>query len=157
VNLRHPTGGETSASLLRLLGFGRPVVVNTTGSFAEVPDGACIQLPLDAVEEAALAAVFDRIASGPELGEAIGRAARRFVEAEHSLGAAASGYATAIASFRRAPMRPLDPVPPLAPFPAADPWPALLAAVGAELADLGLGETDEAVLAAVAERLEELR
>ncbi len=35
--LRHPTAGETSASLLRLLGAGRPTLVTATGSFAELP------------------------------------------------------------------------------------------------------------------------
>ena len=33
---------------------------------------------------------------------------------------------------------------------------ALLAVIGGELADLGLGESDESVLAALAERLDEL-
>jgi glycosyltransferase involved in cell wall biosynthesis len=157
VNLRHPTGGETSASLLRLLAFGRPTVVNRTGSFAEVPDGACLQVPLDAFEEATLEAIFRRAFDDPPFLAGIGAAARRFVEAEHSLAASARAYLAALESFARSPAMPLAAVPPLAPWPGNDPWPALLSAVGAELADLGLGEGDEELLATVAERLTELR
>jgi glycosyltransferase involved in cell wall biosynthesis len=157
VNLRHPTGGETSASFLRLLAFGRPAVVNRTGSFAEVPEGACLQLPLDAFEEATLEAIFRRaIVDAPFLA-GIGAAARRFVEAEHSLATSARAYLATLESFTRSPAKPLAAVPPLAPWPANDPWPALLSAVGSEIADLGLGEGDEELLASVAARLTELR
>ena len=157
VNLRHPTGGETSASFLRLLALGRPTIVNRTGSFAEVPDGACLQLPLDAFEEATLEAIFRRAIDDPALLDSIGAAARRFLESEHALDRAAEIYLQALSRVVDAPATPLEPVPPLAPYPASDPWPALLAAVGAEVADLGLGEGDEALLAVLAERLAELR
>ena len=63
----------------------------------------------------------------------------------------------ALESFATSPATPLAAVPPLAPWPASDPWPALLSAVGSEIADLGLGEGDEELLATVAARLAELR
>ena len=44
-NLRYPYNGETSASLIRNLERANCVVVNNTGSFAEIPDDACIKLP----------------------------------------------------------------------------------------------------------------
>jgi glycosyltransferase involved in cell wall biosynthesis len=157
VNLRHPTGGETSASFLRLLAFGKPVLVNRTGSFAEVPEGACCHVPLDAAEEATIEALFGRLAVDTALREAIGREARQFVEAEHALSASVRACLDALGSFRDRPMRPLVAVPPLAPYPVSDPWPALLARVGGELADLGLGEGDDETLTAIAARLAELR
>jgi glycosyltransferase involved in cell wall biosynthesis len=51
VNLRHPTAGETSGTVIRLLGLGKPLIVNETGSFAEIPDDACAKVPLDDTEE----------------------------------------------------------------------------------------------------------
>ena len=33
LNLRYPTAGETSASLLRLMGWGKPVIVTDYGQF----------------------------------------------------------------------------------------------------------------------------
>ncbi len=47
-------------------------------------------------------------------------------------------------------------MPPLAAYPASDPWPALLGVIGGELAELGIGESDEAVLEALATKLNEL-
>lgn len=37
-NLRFPTHGESSASLHRLLGYGKPVIVTAEGSFLDYPD-----------------------------------------------------------------------------------------------------------------------
>jgi glycosyltransferase involved in cell wall biosynthesis len=37
-NLRYPTHGESSASLHRMLGMGKPVIVSKIGSFEEYPD-----------------------------------------------------------------------------------------------------------------------
>lgn len=44
-NLRFPYNGETSGSLMRILGKGKCVVVNDIGSFGEIPDECCIKLP----------------------------------------------------------------------------------------------------------------
>ncbi|WP_339832966.1 glycosyltransferase family 4 protein [Paenibacillus sp. FSL R7-0272] len=38
VNLRYPTQGENSASLLKILGHGKPVIATDIGSFSEFPD-----------------------------------------------------------------------------------------------------------------------
>lgn len=45
LNLRYPYNGETSGSLMRILGKGKCVIVNDIGSFGEIPDEACIKLP----------------------------------------------------------------------------------------------------------------
>jgi hypothetical protein len=50
INLRHPTAGETSASLLRLLAAGKPTFVTASGSFNEIPNTAAIHVPLDRSE-----------------------------------------------------------------------------------------------------------
>lgn len=44
LNLRYPYNGESSASLMRLLGKGKCVVINRIGSFAEIPEEACIMI-----------------------------------------------------------------------------------------------------------------
>lgn len=156
INLRHPTGGETSASFVRLLAFGRPTVVNQIGAFAEVSDGACLQLPLDGFEESTLVAYLQALASRPALAAAIGRQARAWAVAHHSAEAAAAACLDLLEQAASSGPPPFVAVPPLAPFPASDPWPALLAVIGGELADLGIGESDEAVLAALAAQLNEL-
>ena len=51
VNLRYPTAGETSASLLRILGAARPVLISRTGAFQELPDDVCIKVDVDDAEK----------------------------------------------------------------------------------------------------------
>lgn len=45
LNLRYPYMGESSGTLARLVGLGKCCIVNDIGSFAELPDNACIKLP----------------------------------------------------------------------------------------------------------------
>src|SRR5439155_1315134 len=51
LNLRYPTVGESSGTLLRALGMGKAVVVSDVGSFREYPDEICLKAPVDAGEE----------------------------------------------------------------------------------------------------------
>ncbi len=157
VNLRHPTGGETSASLLRLLASGIPTIVTDVGSFAELPDGVVAKVAMDEREVDHLAALFSALAGDSGLRRAMSVAARRHVETHHELGHAASALLAALERLRAHPAR-IDPaVPPLAPWSADDPRIALAASIGADVADLGLaGVAGEELLAAVAGTLAEL-
>jgi glycosyltransferase involved in cell wall biosynthesis len=49
-NLRYPTHGESSASLHRMLGMGKPVIVSQIGSFEEYPDDIVIKVSYDEKE-----------------------------------------------------------------------------------------------------------
>lgn len=49
-NLRYPTQGESSASLHRLLGMGKPVIVTDVGSFSEYPDDVAFKIRYDSYE-----------------------------------------------------------------------------------------------------------
>jgi glycosyltransferase involved in cell wall biosynthesis len=46
-NLRYPTHGESSASLHRMLGMGKPVIVTQIGTFEEYPDDVVIKVHYD--------------------------------------------------------------------------------------------------------------
>jgi hypothetical protein len=58
IDLRHPTAGETSASLLRLLAAGKPTFITASGSFLEIPRDVAVHVPLDAHEVDFLAAAL---------------------------------------------------------------------------------------------------
>jgi len=92
VNLRHPTAGETSASLLRLLGAGKPTLVTASGSFAELPPGAAAQVDLDRSEGDMILAYCRLLSARPDVAAALGASARAYVAREHTLGGAAQGY-----------------------------------------------------------------
>jgi glycosyltransferase involved in cell wall biosynthesis len=99
VNLRYPTAGETSGSLLHSMAAGRPVLVSATGSFTEVPDDAAVPIPVDALEESMLVATFERLARDDRLRRALGESARHFVETEHSPRRWADGYVEVISTL----------------------------------------------------------
>ncbi|HET8627020.1 MAG TPA: glycosyltransferase [Thermomicrobiales bacterium] len=96
VNLRYPSAGETSASLLRIMGGGLPVLVSDAGSFRELPDDCCVKVPVGRLEEELLAEYLVELADNAPLRAALGCRARRFVAERHSLERAAAGYLDAL-------------------------------------------------------------
>jgi glycosyltransferase involved in cell wall biosynthesis len=93
VNLRYPTMGETSGSVIRALSLGKALVVSDVGWFAELPDDVVLKVPVDEYEvptiHAALGVAADHAA-------ALGAAARAYVEREHDLGRVADAYVAAL-------------------------------------------------------------
>lgn len=114
LNLRYPTAGETSASLLRVLAVGRPALVSDYAQFAELPEEVVVKIPL-AGEVPALAAALRELLAAPERLAAMGEAAREHVRTHHDLEAAAVAVAAACREWRDAPPpgdRPAAPPPP---------------------------------------------
>lgn len=155
VNLRYPTAGETSGSLLHSMAAGRPVLISETGSFTEVPGNAAIRIPVDSLEESMLAVVLQRLAADPDLGDAIGRNAREFIGREHSLQKWADGYRALIEQHTGnsidAPIVDECPEPvDVTEHTTSQPEPDLLtASIARDIAELGLGG-DDSLLAEVA-------
>jgi glycosyltransferase involved in cell wall biosynthesis len=93
VNLRFPTMGETSGSVIRGLSLGKALVVSDVGWFGELPDDVVLKIPVDDYEvpllEAALGFAADH-------GAELGAAARAYVRREHDLGRVADAYAAAL-------------------------------------------------------------
>jgi glycosyltransferase involved in cell wall biosynthesis len=93
VSLRFPTMGETSASAVRALSVGKPLVVSDVGWFSELPDDVAIKVPVGEGEIEALEAALERAAGSPAMGEA----ALRLAETDHRLDRVADLYAAALA------------------------------------------------------------
>ncbi len=106
LNLRYPTAGETSASLLRVLAVGRPCVVSDHAQFAELPDEVVLKVALGAGEPAALAAALERLLVDPSQLQAMGRAARAHVRSHHAPAAAARAVVEACVEWGQ--LEPLD-------------------------------------------------
>jgi len=156
INLRYPSAGETSGTLIRLLGMGKPVIVSHTGAFSEIPDDCCAKIDLDETEEDLLAAVLQRLATDEPLRRRMGENARRHIAIHHTLEGSARAYADFVREIVTAHPAPFRPVPPLAPYPPEDVFSDLAAAVAAEAADLGVAEEDDDLLGALAEVLADL-
>ncbi len=83
VNLRYPTAGETSASLLRVLAAGQATLISDYSSFSELPDEVALKVPLGEGEVEALATAAARLLADPAALSAMGEAARDYVRREH--------------------------------------------------------------------------
>jgi glycosyltransferase involved in cell wall biosynthesis len=120
INLRHPTAGETSASLLRLLAAAKPTVITASGSFLEIPRHAAIHIPLDQSEGAMLTASTFLLHQHPQVRHTLGHNARTFVQQGHTLADSANAYMHTLADhfgwetpvITRAPLWNVEPVLP---------------------------------------------
>lgn len=99
INLRHPTAGETSASLLRLLAAAKATLITASGSFLEIPRDAAVHIPLDQSEGAMLTASTFLLHQHAEVRHTLGHNARAFVEQGHTLADSATAYMHALADF----------------------------------------------------------
>lgn len=93
LNLRYPTVGENSGTLMRALGLGKAVVVSDVGSFSELPESICLKAPVDATEEDHLFEYLNLLESRPELRKALGARAREWVDTECTWRQVARRYA----------------------------------------------------------------
>ena len=101
VNLRYPTAGETSGSALRSMEAGRPLIVSDHGSFRELPDEACIKIPVgdrhgQCTEQDAFTQAVEKALGDPGRRNAMGEAARMFVCENLSIRGAAERYSVFI-------------------------------------------------------------
>jgi glycosyltransferase involved in cell wall biosynthesis/SAM-dependent methyltransferase len=93
LNLRYPTVGENSGTLMRALGLGKAVIVSAVGSFSELPDGVCLKAPVDASEEDHLFEYLNLLVSRSDVRSALGARAREWVETECAWPKVAKKYA----------------------------------------------------------------
>src|SRR6202167_2380507 len=94
LNLRYPTVGESSGSLLRALGLGRAVWVSAVGAFREFPDDVCLKVPVGAGEEDLIFEYLNLLASRPDVARALGERAARYVKEECNWDRVACLYAS---------------------------------------------------------------
>ena len=73
LNLRYPTVGESSGTLLRSLGLGKAVLVSEIGSFQEFPDDVCLKVPVGPGEEDLIFEYLNLLVSRPEVCQLVGR------------------------------------------------------------------------------------
>lgn len=126
LNLRFPTVGESSGSLLRALGLGKACVVSDVGSFSELPDLVCLKVPVGPAEEDTLFEYLNLLVTRPALGRVLGDEARRWVQSECSWPKAAARYLRFVESLHGTVPAAPEPAPGVLP-PAPAPQPEITA------------------------------
>ncbi len=94
VNLRYPTAGETSGTLIRSLGAGKPVIVSDFGQFGDLPDDICLKVAPGPKEEKELYTHLRSLAFRPVLRESLSNNAKEWARRECDINLSAARYLT---------------------------------------------------------------
>jgi hypothetical protein len=108
IDLRYPSGAETSASLLRAMSAAKPVIASKQGSFLELPPDCSQKISVHENEAQELFEAVTRLIEDRSLTEKMGSASRRHVENHHRVDSAAKAYVEFIREVQQAPC--IDPV-----------------------------------------------
>jgi len=90
VNLRYPSAGETSGTLIRAFDAGKPVAVSDYAQFAELPSDCVTKIPLGEGEVAALVKFFTDFHYDPSAAQ------RKWLEGNARIDLTVQGYLNAL-------------------------------------------------------------
>ncbi|HEX5029667.1 MAG TPA: glycosyltransferase family 4 protein [Gaiellaceae bacterium] len=96
VNLRAPTMGETSGSVVRGLSLGKPLVVSDVGWFSELPETVALKVAPDEDEVATLTAALELVAARADVRAVMGANALELARREHGVERVAELYVAAL-------------------------------------------------------------
>lgn len=83
LNLRHPSMGETSAALMRIMQMGKPCIIVDEAWFAEIPDLCAIKLSVDNIESQLEARLLECIEDEKKLSQ-VGLNAAEYIAEEYA-------------------------------------------------------------------------
>lgn len=84
INMRYPSMGETSGSLIRILGLGKPCLVSNDAWFAELPDNLVMKINIDKVKDNLMERIIYLLDNPGKLFD-ISAKAINYINANHSL------------------------------------------------------------------------
>lgn len=96
INLRYPTMGESSGSLLRMMGYSKPTLVTQYGSYAEFPDYCVIKIAPDIDEKEMIKRAVYALHEDEDFRISLGKEAGDYVARECSIKKCAAEYASFI-------------------------------------------------------------
>ncbi len=149
VNLRYPTAGETSASLLRLLSLGKPVIVSNVGWFSELPDYCCVKVDIDNFEVDLIVEYLKALALNEKLRKKMGENAKEYAFNESNPEKIAYEYSKFICAQQLQTRENHK-------FTFSMAEPSIIQEISNDMADIGLGENDTSVIKDIAIALKEL-
>jgi len=101
INLRYPTMGESSGSLLRMMGYAKPTLITDYGSYSEFPDYCAVKISPDIDEKEMIKRSVTALALDEDFRFSLGREAKKYVEEECSIKKCAREYAEFIKSLHK--------------------------------------------------------
>jgi glycosyltransferase involved in cell wall biosynthesis len=92
INLRYPAAGETSGISIRMMGIGKPVLMNDGMETSRFPDPACVRVDAGVHEEEMLAEYMLWLARFPDDARAVGQRGADYIREQHAPARAARLY-----------------------------------------------------------------
>lgn len=102
VNLRYPSHGESSASLIQAMVAGKPCMVTDDAWFAELPDDAVVKVSCGEAEIDEIVQAITRLAQSPEACRRLGANGRSHIVTHHSPAHVAARFLAALRAGGRA-------------------------------------------------------
>jgi glycosyltransferase involved in cell wall biosynthesis len=106
INLRYPTMGESSGTLMRMMGYGKPVLVTDCGSYADLPGYAVLKIDPGIDEKEMITRCLRELIRDPDFRFSLGREARAYMENQGSIPGCAALYARCIERFHALELQP---------------------------------------------------
>jgi glycosyltransferase involved in cell wall biosynthesis len=92
VNLRYPSGGESSGTLTRAMGLGLACLVVNIGPFAEIPDNCALKINYDDDFDSNLTAALEQLITDHEMRIQVGLNGRRWVASTQEISTTTQAY-----------------------------------------------------------------
>ena len=83
INLRHPSMGETSSALIRILGLGKICIISDEAWFSEIPGNCAIKIGIDNIEKK-LEYQIRELVQHPEKKIEYEKNAKAYIDTEHA-------------------------------------------------------------------------
>jgi glycosyltransferase involved in cell wall biosynthesis len=92
INLRYPTMGETSGSLIRMMGYGKAVLVTNVGNYAELPDYSVFKIDPNIDEAETIKRSISAFVQNQDFRKSMGREAAKYIRETCSIEISAKKY-----------------------------------------------------------------
>ncbi len=92
INLRYPTMGESSGSLFRMMGYGKPVLVTNFGSYADFPDYSVLKIDPDLDEKELIKRFVKTLIQEKDFCRSVGEEAASYAREECTIEKCALEY-----------------------------------------------------------------
>ncbi|MGD2178036.1 MAG: glycosyltransferase [Anaerolineae bacterium] len=93
IHLRYPHIGGTPFTPIRLMGLGVPTILSDIGPLAELPEGTCAKIPVDAFEEETLLEILRLLREHDVVRLQLGQNGAQWIRAHHDPAQIAAQYA----------------------------------------------------------------
>ncbi|UNC93596.1 glycosyltransferase family 4 protein [Candidatus Contubernalis alkaliaceticus] len=146
INLRYPTQGETSASLIRILGMGKPAIITNVGTFSDFPDTVTLKVSCGQNEVEDIGRALRLLLKDKGKRENMGRAAYEYVKENHHISKTVKSYLQLLWDIQGGRLYKNN----------IHAYGSFYAAVGDSLYSMGVREPDRNLIKKIAERLNEI-